>query len=185
MDRISVLRVIAKELGIPIANTCNEIDIQRIILQEKEVEDRGDDDCFAYLYNSDTPGCDKCDLKDICSRICGTATPSEDESMKGIKWVNPNLTSYGFNRGSQGQAVVDLLLQKPRTTEEIKKFLIKEFKSTDEKSQTMWNYIKDRLRANGYEILIENKVNTLVDKVTSEIDKEEKRIREGSCSDYK
>jgi hypothetical protein len=177
-DRITVLREIAKEMKIPVANTCNEIDIPRIILQTKEMEDRGDDDCFGYLFEQGAQDCVTCEIKTACQQICATVTPADDESMKGVRWVNPNLTSYGFNRGTQGQAVVDLLLQKPRTTDEIKKYLIKEFKSTDDKAQTMWNYIKDRLKANGYLITFDNntKLNTLTDKIVSVLDKAEKRI---------
>jgi hypothetical protein len=178
VERIAVLRDIARELEIPIANTCTELDIQHIILQDKVMEDRGDDDCFGYLFQEGDAGCDVCEIKDFCERICRTQAPPDDESMKGVRWVNPNLTSFGFNRGSQGQAVVELLLKKPRTTDEIKAYLVKEFKSTDEKAQQMWNYIKDRLKQNGYAIVFDQKTkqNTLIDKTESELDKKVQTI---------
>jgi len=186
VDRITVLRDIAKELEIPVANICSELDIQHIILQDKVMEDRGDDDCFGYLFQGDDVSCNACEVKDYCERICRTSVPEEDESLKGIRWVNPNLTSFGFNRGSQGHSVVELLLKKPRTTDEVKEYLIKSFKSTDEKAQAMWNYIKDKLKQNGYVVQFDpqSKLNTLVDKTETELDKKVQTIaRKGKKSD--
>ena len=133
-ERIEILRDIAKEMSIPIAQTCTAIDIQRIILQERVMEDRGDDDCFAYLYQEDASECKPCDVADICKRICTTEPAPTDESMKGVKWVNPNLTSFGFNRGTQGHAISVFLSEKPHTTEEIHQYLIDNFNSTKEKA---------------------------------------------------
>jgi hypothetical protein len=185
VERISVLRDIAKELVIPIANTCSELDIQHIILQEKVMEDRGDDDCFGYLFQGDDSNCSSCEIKEYCERICKTEPPQDDESMKGVLWVNPNLTSFGFNRGSQGHAVVELLLKKPRTTDEIKAFLISEFQSTDERAQQMWNYIKERLKQNGYTVQVDTKtkLNTLIDKTVTELDRKVEQLeRKGKTS---
>jgi len=177
-ERISVLRDIAKEFEIPVANICSELDIQHIILQDKVMEDRGDDDCFGYLFQADDISCNVCEAKDYCERICRTAVPNEDDSMTGVRWVNPNLTSFGFNRGSQGHSVVELLLQKPRTTDEIKAHLVKTFKSNDEKAQAMWNYIKDKLKQNGYVVQFDpqSKLNTLIDKTETELDKKVRTI---------
>ena len=186
IERIEVLRDIAKEMGIPVAPTCTEVDIQRIILQERVMEDRGDDDCFAYLFQDGDQECKKCEIVDICKRICTTEPSPTDESMKGVKWVNPNLTSFGFNRGTQGHAVAVLLKEQPRTTDEIHQYLIDNFSSTKEKASQMWNYIKDKLRENGFAVTYDQKtkLNTLIDKTESEIDRRVEEItRKGKATD--
>ena len=172
-ERLEVLRSIAQEYNIPIAATCTATDILRILLAEFACVDQGEDDCFGYMFaqKREEGECATCTLLSLCKRISEVPPGPDDETLKRLKFVSPNLTVYGFNRGTQGHAVVELLLIKPRTTDEICKFLEQKFESDSKKSHQMWNYIKESLKKNGFEIVFDSvtKLNTFVDPHKSEV----------------